>query len=236
VPSSPSNAGIKSYLNVDDLIASVVDLAVKRIRDGISSQHIYNLALTGGTTGTLITERLVAIWNCHPAEFTGLHIWWGDERFVPELSLERNSHLVVRDLRAQGAIQVHKPPSSDMNIDLEHAANAYGAAIAGTTMDLTLLGVGPDGHVASLFTGQWNIGEKREVIAVHDSPKPPPARITFSMAKINASQSVWLLAAGADKRNAIVEIFAKGVGIPAASVNGRAETLLFLDQAANPTQ
>ncbi|HEX7405012.1 MAG TPA: 6-phosphogluconolactonase [Candidatus Nanopelagicaceae bacterium] len=225
---------IRSYESSDELVASVVQLVLERIRIGLSLRNVFHLALTGGTTGTLITEQLIAIWNHAPAEFTGLHIWWGDERFVPEVSEERNARLVNQYLRSQGAIHVHEAPSSDMTMDLDAAAIEYWAAVSAIAMDLTLLGVGPDGHVASLFPDQWNASETSDVIAVRDSPKPPPSRLTFSMSKINASESVWLLAAGENKRLAVIEIFARDKVVPASFVHGRHETLLFLDDAANP--
>jgi len=227
---------IKTYETDDELCGAVVQLAIERIRVGLSSHNIFHLALTGGVTGTLVTEQLVAIWNQTPSSYAGLHLWWGDERFVPEMSDERNARPVSQYLRSHGAIHVHEAPSSDMAVDLQSATEEYRAEIEGTQMDLALFGVGPDGHVASLFPGLWNATEARDVIAVQNSPKPPPSRITFSMAKINSSQSIWLLAAGENKRHAVIEIFARDKVIPAAFVHGIHETLLFLDRASNPSQ
>jgi 6-phosphogluconolactonase len=227
---------IKIYETRDELCLAVARLAIARIRAGLSTHQVFHLALTGGATGTLITEHLVAIWNQTPSEFVGLHIWWGDERFLPEMSEERNARVVMQYLRSNGAIHVHAAPSSDSTIDLDTAARIYRVEIAGLAMDLSLLGVGPDGHVASLFPGLWNASERRDVVAVRASPKPPPSRVTFSMAKINASQSVWLLAAGENKRHAVIEIFARDKVVPVSFVHGVQETLLFLDRSANPTQ
>lgn len=227
---------IRIYRDRDELCAAVTDLAIKRIRADLEAQGVFHLALTGGEIGTLISEQLVAIWNRNPSEFTGLHIWWGDERFLPEMSEDRNAHPVVQYLQSGGAIHIHEAPSSDMTIDLDTAAREYRAEIAGIAMDLSLLGVGPDGHVASLFPGHWSRSETTDVVAVHDSPKPPTARVTFSMAKINASKSIWLLAAGENKQDAVIEIFARDKAIPVSFVHGTDETLLFLDRAANPTQ
>ena len=227
---------LKIYENGDELCAAVVQLAIERIRVGLSLRGIFHLALTGGDIGTRISEQLVAIWNQTPSDFAGLHIWWGDERFLPEMSEERNARSAIEHLRSGGAIHIHEAPSSDMAIDLDTATRDYCADVAGIAMDLSLFGVGPDGHVASLFPGQWNIRETSDVVAVRDSPKPPPSRITFSMTKINASESVWLLAVGENKRHAVIEIFARDKAIPASFVHGTHETLLFLDGAANPSQ
>jgi 6-phosphogluconolactonase len=232
----PAEPEIKSFETGNDLCLAVVELAIDRIRTGLATNGVFHLALTGGATGTLIAEHLVAIWNQTPAEFAGLHIWWGDERFLSEMSEARNARVVIQYLRSNGSIDVHEAPSSNSTINLDTAARMYRADVAGIAMDLTLLGVGPDGHVASLFPGLWNAGETRDVVAVRDSPKPPPARVTFSMAKINTSQAVWLLAMGENKRHAVIEIFARDKVVPASFVQGRQETLLFLDSAANPSQ
>lgn len=227
---------LKIYENDFELCTAVVAKVIERIRAGLASRGIFHLALTGGTIGTLVTEGLITVWNQTPVDFYGLHIWWGDERFLPEMSEERNARPVIQHLRAGGAIHIHEAPSSDMAIDLDTAAREYRETVVGIAMDLSLFGVGPDGHVASLFPGRWSKSERSDVIAVRDSPKPPPSRITFSMAKINESESVWLLAVGENKRYAVIEIFARDKAVPAAFVHGRHETLLFLDWAANPSQ
>ena len=232
----PAEPEIQSFETGDGLCLAVAQLATDRIRAGLSTNEVFHLALTGGATGTLITEHLVAIWNQTPAEFAGLHIWWGDERFLPDMSEARNARVVIQYLRSNGSILVHEAPSSNSTINLDTAARIYQADVAGIARDLTLLGVGPDGHVASLFPGLWSAGETRDVVAVRDSPKPPPERVTFSMAKINTSQAVWLLAVGENKRHAVIEIFARDKMVPASFVHGRQETLLFLDRAANPSQ
>jgi 6-phosphogluconolactonase len=149
----PAEPEIKSFETGNDLCLAVVELAIDRIRTGLATNGVFHLALTGGATGTLIAEHLVAIWNQTPAEFAGLHIWWGDERFLSEMSEARNARVVIQYLRSNGSIDVHEAPSSNSTINLDTAARMYRADVAGIAMDLTLLGVGPDGHVASLFPG-----------------------------------------------------------------------------------
>jgi 6-phosphogluconolactonase len=226
---------VKIYENRAGLCAAVAQLAVERIREGLTAHGVFHLALTGGSIGTLVTEELVRIWNLCPADFSGLHIWWGDERFLPEMNEARNARPVIQKLQAGGAIHIHEAPSSDMAMDLDTAARVYRAEIADIDMDLSLFSVGEDGHLASLFPGKWSASETRDVIAILDSPKPPAARITFTMAKINTSNSVWLLAVGENKRHAVLKIFARNKAIPTSFVHGTYETRLFLDRAANPT-
>src|SRR5438477_610971 len=102
------------------------------------------------------------------------------------------------------------------------------------TFDVLLLGVGPDGHVASLFPESPALYDDRTVIPVRGAPKPPPARLTLSTAAINAAREVWLIAAGEEKA-AAARMALSGAGptaVPAAGVHGRARTLWLLDRAA----
>lgn len=215
--------------SASELVSSVSDLAIARILEGIDSRGIFHVALTGGNVGGRVCENLISRWNAEPKKFHGLHVWWGDERFVEEGSVERNAHVVLTHLRADSGIHIHQVLSSDANVGPEVAATRYAFDIAGIQMDVTLLGVGTDGHVASLFPGNSLQNSGREVIAVEDAPKPPPVRISFSLAKINESTSVWLLASGTSKQIAVARMLAHDTSIPATLVHGQMETLLFVD-------
>lgn len=215
-----------------ELAVTVVDLVISRIRHGLDTSGTFHLALTGGSLGILISELLVAHWNEEPEEFAGLHLWWGDERFVPELSEERNARPVLMAISEDSPIHIHQVSSSDSNIAVEVAARRYSADLFGIEMDLLLLGLGEDGHVASLFPGQWDETDKRGAIEVLESPKPPRERVSFSMPKINDSESVWFIVSGGEKHDAIEKIIARDGSVPASHVHGRVETLLFADLAA----
>lgn len=223
---------LRIYEDLTELAGAVVQLADFRIQQQIESKGTFHLALTGGSLGKAVSVRLVDKWNQEPGNFKGLHLWWGDERFVPSTSAERNSLAVLRNLDENSPIHVHQVLPSDSNVELAVAAKRYNADLFGIEMDLTLLGIGPDGHVASLFPGQWESNEARYAIAVADSPKPPAQRVTFSMAKINSSHTVWMLAGGQEKREAVAKILARDESVPGAFVRGREETLLFVDRLA----
>jgi len=220
------------FSDVDELSDAVVKLADLRIQLQLGSKGVFHLSLKGGILGMMVSERLVAKWNQEPSKYKGLHLWWGDERFVSAMSTERNSLPVFQKLVEDSPIHDHEVMPSDSNVDLDVAARRYNADLLGIEMDLTLLGIGPDGHVASLFPGQWEVNEERYAIPVADSPKPPSQRVSFSMAKINSSQSIWLLAGGVEKREAVAKIIARDESIPASYVLGKEETLLFVDHAA----
>lgn len=226
---SPQAPDIKISANKIELAVTVADLVISRIRHGLHTTGTFHLALTGGSLGLMISELLVAHWNDEPEKFVGLHLWWGDERFVPELSEERNARPVLTTLNADSPIHIHQVSSPDSSIRVEVAAKRYSADLFGIEMDLSLLGLGEDGHVASLFPGQWHEDEKRSAIEVMDSPKPPRQRVTFSISKINESESVWFIVSGREKHDALEKILARDGSVPATHVRGKVETLLFAD-------
>ena len=223
---------VKIFDEEKDLAQTVVRLAIGRIVEGLKNHEVFHLALTGGSLGIRVAEGLVSAWNEEPGKYSGLHVWWSDERFVPEMSEERNALPVIAKLDDDSLVHIHQALPSDSHVNVETAAKRYSADLFGIDMDLVILGLGPDGHVASLFPGQWHENEERAAISVSDSPKPPSQRVSFSMSKINSSRAIWLIVNGAGKREAVAKIVARDVSIPATYVHGREETLLFVDRAA----
>lgn len=222
--------------DASELVREVVELLNARIIQHLGEIGNFHLALTGGTLGTSISEKLVSQWNEEPEHFSGLHVWWGDDRFVPEVSEERNARPVLMRLGEDSPIHVHQILPSDANVDVEVSARRYNADLFGIDMDLTMLGVGPDGHVASLFPGHWDKDEVRGAVAVIHSPKPPAERVSFSMSKINSSQAVWMVVSGREKHEAVAKIISRDSSIPATYAHGKIETLLFADHAALATE
>ncbi len=227
-----SSPDVRIFANSAEICDAVVELADFRIQQQLDSKGTFHLALTGGSLGMMVSDGLVARWNQERDKYKGLHLWWSDERFVPGPSIERNSLSVLQELAEDSPIHVHQVLPSDSNVELDVAAKRYSADLFGIEMDLTFLGLGPDGHVASLFPGQWTLSEERSAIGVSDSPKPPAQRVSFSMAKINSSHAVWLMASGEEKHEAVSKILARDESIPGAFVRGREETLLFVDRLA----
>ena len=192
-----------------------------------------HIALTGGRAGEQVTQALLTKIGNLP----NVHLWFSDERFVPTDDPQRNDRIVPEDLGAK----VHRVATSTTVSDAPSAALAYAAELHqytttrfcadNTLMDVTLLSVGPDGHVASLFPGHAGLSSTAGVIAVTDSPKPPPQRVTWTYPTINASRSVWLLAVGEEKREAVTAL-RSGVPVtqcPAAGVHGKFDTCLYTD-------
>lgn len=219
------------YADPAELLAEVFAQLNEVVEIGLRVNGVFHLALTGGTLGTDLNDALVQNWNSNPGSFSGLHIWWSDERFVEAGSSERNCLPVIQVL-TNSEIQVHTVKSSDEVASIDDAVAAYKTVLAETFMDLTILGLGPDGHVASLFAGAEHIENLEKVIAVTDSPKPPSVRASFTLSMINASTLVWIIAAGASKADVVTKIIEGDLSIPASYVRAVDHTRLIVDTDA----
>jgi len=203
-----------------------------------------HVCLTGGTVGTKTLREVAVSPLRNLVDWTGVHLWWGDERFVDQSSSDRNegqAREAMIDALDIPEENVHPFPADDGATSLEEAASAFAGVLTAHAsdgepwpiFDVTLLGVGPDGHVASLFPGRASLGvADRSVVAEPDSPKPPPPRLSLTLPVINASRQVWLVVAGADKRDAVAAALQDGSDLPAARVSGQDVTLWLLDAAA----
>jgi 6-phosphogluconolactonase len=222
---------------------------VTRLVDAQSAAGGAHVVLTGGGIGTAVLTSLRDSRARDAIDWGRLDVWWGDERFLPRGDKERNETAAREALLDHVDVdpaRVHPMPPSDGpdGNDPEAAAQRYAAELAAAArpedhgpvpaFDVLLLGVGPDGHIASLFPEHPAGYEKRPVVAVRGSPKPPPVRITMTLPAINAAREVWFVVAGADKARA-VRLALSGAGpvqIPAAGAHGRSRTLWLLDSAA----
>ena len=192
-----------------------------------------HISLSGGNTPRPAYARLV---NLVPLDdWGGVELWLGDERMVPWDDPESNYMLAEETLGITGA-PIHVVNTSGT---AEEAAAGYSELVtervpAGDdgipVFDFHLLGLGEDGHTASLFPDNPGLGEEGVVIAVHDSPKPPPDRVSLSLPVLRAGRSSAILAVGAGKRDAVAKIVA-GDEVPAALVGAP----LIVDEAASPT-
>lgn len=214
--------------------------------DAQSVSRPVHVVLTGGTVGiaTLVAARRSPLAGA--VDWTGVHAWWGDERYLPRGHRDRN------ETQARDALLDHVPipPSHvhpiagpDTSDSPEDAATAYASELEAHAtgenrlpeVSVLLLGVGPDGHVASLFPGHAGTGVRdRTVIAVHGSPKPPPVRVSLTFPAIRSAREVWLVAAGAEKAARVSAALggADDADVPAAGARGRTRTLWLLDAAA----
>jgi 6-phosphogluconolactonase len=193
----------------------------------------FHLVLAGGNSprGTYrILREADANWR-------RWHIWYGDERCLPNGAAERNSRLagdIWLDHVPVPANQVHAIPAERGPVA---AARAYAERLRGVgPFDLVLLGLGEDGHTASLFPGHdWGMGaDAPDVLAVHDAPKPPAQRVSLSAARLGRSHAVLFLVAGEGKRDALAR-WRAGDDLPAAAIHPEAGVdVLLVDASASP--
>ena len=219
------------YADQPELLQEVTTQVIEVIETGLRINGVFHLALTGGTLGNELTRALVTDWNTHPDMYQGLHMWWSDERFVNRSSAEQNSSPALNSVTNKN-VTIHMLRASDEVESIDVAVKDYLAQLGENFMDLTILGLGPDGHVASLFPGAAHIDRLEKVIAITDSPKPPAVRATFTLSMINTSTLVWIIAAGASKADAVTKIIEGDLSIPASYVRAADHTRLIVDTDA----
>jgi 6-phosphogluconolactonase len=219
------------YADATELAEEVTVQILAAIEKGLKLKSQFHLVLTGGTLGVQISESLVNEFNADPDGFAGLHIWWSDERFVPAESVERNAFPFYKTLK-NSKIVIHEALASDFAKNIDEAVSDYDLALENVDIDLNILGLGPDGHVASLFPGIADLDDHRKVFAITDSPKPPAVRVSFTMSLINSADEVWIVAAGESKADAVTKIIEGDLSIPASYVRGNSHTRLIVDTEA----
>ena len=219
------------YADPQELIEEILSQLIEVIETGLRVNGIFHLALTGGTLGTDLNRALVAHVNSEPDLYQGLHIWWSDERFVERGSSDHNC-APMHQMVSNKNLTIHNVPASNEVASIEEAVEDYLTQLGENFMDLTILGLGPDGHVASLFPGSDHLDRLEKVIAISDSPKPPAVRATFTMSMINSSTLVWIIASGASKAEAVTKIIEGDLSIPASYVRAVDHTRLIVDADA----
>jgi 6-phosphogluconolactonase len=236
--------------DADLLAKAVAARLVTRLVDACAAASSASVVLTGGGIGTQVLVELAAAPARDAIDWRRVDVWWGDERFLPAGDPERNetgARAALLDHIQVSPERVHAMPPSDGpdGDNPEAAAERYAGWLRAAarpedhgqvpSFDVLMLGIGPEGHVASLFPGlPANYEEERSVVAVHGAPKPPPTRLTLTRPAIQAARDVWIIASGADKAPA-VRLALSGAGpvqVPAAGARGRQQTLFLLDRAA----
>jgi 6-phosphogluconolactonase len=235
--------------DAERLARAVAEALVARLATAQVLRGTASVVLTGGTIGIDVLERVAGL-AAEPVRETvdwgRVDVWWGDERFVPADDDDRNEKAARRALLDAVGVdptRVHAMPPSDGEFaEPEDAAAWYAeqlAAAAGDEgaaprFDVLLLGMGPEGHVASIFPDSPAIDDQRPVVAVRDCPKPPPTRISLGYAAIGAADEVWVVVAGEGKAEAVARALsgAEPRELPAAGVHGIRATRWLLDAAA----
>ena len=237
---------VETYPDTAALVTAAGDRLVDAIVSAIDARGQSLIVLTGGGTGVAMLEHVGA--HAEKIVWSKVHVFWGDERYVPEDDDERNEKQAREALLDHVDIparNVHAMPASDGEFgdDLDAAALAYEHVLAANAedgdpapnFDVHLLGMGEEGHINSLFPHTPAVrARSRLVVGVPDSPKPPPRRITLTLPAIQRSLEVWLVVSGAAKADAVAAAVggADPVEVPAAGAVGREATVWLLDKAA----
>ncbi|WET82178.1 6-phosphogluconolactonase [Amycolatopsis sp. QT-25] len=237
-----SKTEVVVYENPDLLAAAAAARLVTRIVDVQAAKGSASVVLTGGGTGIAILRELRDSSARDAIDWSRLDLYWGDERFVPADSDDRNEKQAREALLDHVPLdpkRVHAmaPSDGEFGDDVDAAAAAYAEVLAAddAAFDIMLLGLGGEGHTASIFPESPAVHEKeRSVVAVRDCPKPPPTRISLTLPAIRRAQDIWLVTGGDAKADAVAQALA-GVGevqLPVAGARGSRRTLWLLDRGS----
>lgn len=224
-----------------ELSDAIAARLVTAILDAQAVQDVAHISLTGGSLGTDLWASMAALPARSAVDWSRVELWWGDERYLPAGDQARND--VQNDAAGLASLpldpeRVHRVPGPDASDSAEASATAYGELMRASgagAFDVMILGVGPDGHIASLFPEHpAQQSADALAVAVHDSPKPPPDRVSLTFEALRRSREVWFIVAGADKAHAVANgVAGAGAALSsAAQVKGEERTLWLLDADA----
>ncbi len=231
----------------DVLAASVAARLLTCLVDAQAERGSASVVLTGGTIGVASLRAVRDSPALRAVDWRRVDLWWGDERWVAADSPDRNDgqardalldHLDLDPAR----VHTYPAPTGEAGSTPEAAAERYAAELLAAAppgwqvpeFDVLLLGMGPEGHTASIFPESPAAHDERPVVAVHDCPKPPPTRVSLGFRALDAAREVWVVAAGAEKAPMVAAALAgpDRVQVPVAGPRGRLRTLWLLDEAA----
>lgn len=220
---------VRCYPDAAGLASAVAETFVARLAGIQAEGRVPEVALTGGTIAEQV-HRLLPTIESSAVDWTQVRFWWGDERYVPADSSERNDLAACREFLDRVGVdarRVHPMPASDeAETDVHAAAASYSRLVrehGEGHFDLVMLGLGPDGHVASLFPGHPQLEAGGIAVAVTDSPKPPRERVSLTFEALNRTREVWFLVSGEGKADAVRRALAESgstAETPARGITG----------------
>ncbi|MES9856138.1 MAG: 6-phosphogluconolactonase [Sedimenticola sp.] len=229
-----SNCTILRWTCLEDA-QEIARTAAERIREiaqnAIAERGCFSLVLAGGSTPAAAYTRLAT----RDADWKQWHIYFGDERCLPTDHPQRNSRMADEALLSKVSIpadQIHPIPAE---LGTEKGAELYRNIIDNALpFDLVLLGIGEDGHTASLFPGQEEQADSR-VIAVHQAPKPPADRVSLSSETLSNCRQLIFLVSGTGKA-AAVRRWREGETLPVSRIQAQEKSEVLIDREAYTTQ
>jgi len=229
---------IVSFKDAQMLAEEAAKTFVALAEKAIAERNQFTVVLAGGSTPKQLHKILAKTYK-HRVDWHKVFIFLGDERLVAPYEPESNYGMADEYLLSQIDIPDENVfPFVTIDISAKEAAELYEKELKrffkeGVSFDLLMLGMGPDGHTASLFPNHAATSDDSGalVLAIHDSPKPPAERLTLSFKALNSSKTIMLLAAGQSKNDALKRV-TKGEDLPIAKLEPQEELLWFLDEAA----
>jgi 6-phosphogluconolactonase len=235
--SPESSARVEVHADPAQLATAVAGEFVNRVADLQAAGDVPQVCLTGGTIAEAIHREIARLADDSGIDWGAVDFWFGDERFVAPDSPDRNvgqARAAFLDEVGVPAHRIHEMASTADAASVDEGAAAYAAQVP-ASFDILMLGVGPDGHIASLFPGFAQLDEESALaVGVTGSPKPPPERITLTYPALRRGASVWFLVSGEGKSAAVAAALGETDlhEIPAVGVLGQDETIWFLDRDA----
>lgn len=227
---------VHRYADPDDLAMKAAERLLDRLVQLQTGGRIAQLCLTGGRIAHQMYIRLGELVEGSALDPARLELWWGDERFVPTDDPDRLAGPTLAVLAGHFPLtpaRTHPMPAADGVVDAAASAATYAKELDDTHFDLCLLGMGEDGHVASIFPDHPSSDPTNQtVIGVSDAPKPPAERISLTVAALSNSDEVWFLVSGPDKADSVARALSGDQSLPAARVSGGLRTVWHLDRDA----
>ena len=217
------------YEDADSVAMEAAQRILRYCAEAISDKGVFRLVLSGGHT----PEACYRLLTQADTDWSRWEIYFGDERCLPVDHPGRNSvmaHETFLDAVPIPSANIYPIPGEK---GAEAAAAEYEAIVnAAMPFDVVLLGIGEDGHTASIFPGQPH-PSNRSVFPVHDAPKPPPDRVSLSIPALSNAMHILVLATGAGKKAAI-RAWKEGTPLPVAEIGGNSPVDVLMDRAAQP--
>jgi 6-phosphogluconolactonase len=223
----PNAQAVFIHDNPDDLSLAVAQRIATSAAQAIAARGVFHLVLAGGETPRRCYEKLRSL----AIDWAHVQLYLGDERCLPKGDVQRNETMIRATLLEHIVIQPDNIHFIPAELGAPAAAAAYAAMLEKiAVLDMVLLGMGEDGHTASLFPDNPATESAALAVPVFNSPKPPPERVSLGINTLSNARQKLFLVAGAGKRNAL-EQMSRGVLLPAARV---ANAEWHIDRAALP--
>ena len=227
MPATEDTVDWQTLADADAVATHATELILQAAANAIQERGVFHLVLAGGRTPGKVYQQLATA----QADWNNWHLYFGDERCLPADHAERNSQMAADAWLARGQVPADHIHAIPAELGAANAADQYAELIGQVRpFDMVILGMGEDGHTASLFPGHaFPPGEL--VHAVHYAPKPPPERVSLSADSLSDSRHVLVLVTGSGKRDAIRQ-WQQGADLPIARISARQDMTVLLDAAA----